>query len=137
MSSVSNRFSSLSSSSYIPLPRNIQFPSTAGLQTRTSNLHARNPKVLLIFLVLVFILFWRNIIIDVCSHFTQPVLPPAPVDDNNPIRNTTLGVCYLDYLAIESANLRRSLKKSLSFRYLIDSTEGCHCSLPLMVQTLH
>ena len=80
------------SSSYLRLPQNVQFPSTAGLQSKTSSLHARNPKALIIFLVLVFFLFWRNIITDVCSHFIQRA--PAEAVETNPIRNRTLGVRY-------------------------------------------
>ena len=87
---VPGHLQSFQSSSYMRLP---QFPSTANLQSKTSSLHARNPKALIIFLILVFILFWRNIIADVCSHYIQRA-PAEPVD-NNPIRNSTLGVYYL------------------------------------------
>ena len=132
---VPGRLQSLHSSSYLQLPRNIQFPSTAGLQTKTSNLHARNPKAFIIFLILVFLLFWRNIITDVCSHFIQRV-PTAPVE-TNPIKNSTLGVCCpIHFITHDTpANLMHSSRKYLSFHCQNEQTGGPHCSLPLTVQT--
>lgn len=83
-----------SSSSYLRLP------STDGIQSRTSSLHPRNPKALLIFLILVFFLFWRNIITDVCSHLIHRI--PSASIKTNPIKNNTLGVrlpCSSSYRA--------------------------------------
>lgn len=83
---------SLQSFSYRPnLPHlpNIQFPTT-NFQGKSS-LPTRNPKAFLAFAVLLFLLFWKDIIRDVCSHVATRRLP-VPVVEVNPIRNNTLGV---------------------------------------------
>ena len=72
------------------LPQNIQLPTT-DLQGKASKLHSRNPKAVIVFLVLV---FWKNIIYDVCTHFTGQYKSIEAVD-KNPIKNETLGVSLL------------------------------------------
>ncbi len=94
-----------SSSSYMRLP------STDGIQSRTSSLHLRNPKAILIFFILVFFLFWRNIITDVCSHFVHRI-PSAPID-TNPIKNNTLGVGRLNPLSYCAGLILRIVSRTL------------------------
>ena len=83
-------------SSYRPnLPNlpNIQFPTT-NFQGKSS-LPTRNPRAFIVFAVLLFLLFWKDIIRDVCSHVATRRLP-VPVVDVSPIRNNTLGVNLLE-----------------------------------------
>lgn len=119
-----------SSSSYLRLP------STDGIQSRTSSLHPRNPKALLIVLILVFFLSWRNIITDVCSHFIHRI-PSVPVE-TNPIKNSTLGVRVPIPLSLLCwTNIKNSTKKSSFSHYPKESTEEFHYLLPPMLPILH
>lgn len=83
-------------SSYRPnLPNlpNIQFPTT-NFQGKNS-LPTRNPRAFVALAVLLFLLFWKDIIRDVCSHVATRRLP-VPVVEVSPIRNNTLGVNLLE-----------------------------------------
>lgn len=133
VASVPGHLRSLQPSSYLKLP---QLPSTTGLQNKTNSLHSRNPKALIIFLVLVFFLFWRNIIFDVCSHFVHRI-PSTPVE-TNPIKNDTLGVGRLIALFTFALLMKKcSSKRSLSYRYQREATGEHLCSPPPMAQISH
>lgn len=60
-----------------------------------NNLPARNPKVFIAFAFVILLLFWKDIIQDVCSHVVTRRAPVAVVEVS-PIRNNTLGVRLLD-----------------------------------------
>ena len=91
---VPQRVRSLESiSSYrLNLPR-IQLPTT-NLQGQ-NNLPTRTPRALVAFAFILFLLFWKDIIRDVCSHIAIR-RPPVPVINVSPIRNDTLGVRLLE-----------------------------------------
>lgn len=72
---------------------NIQFP-TINFQGKSS-LPTRNPRAFIIFAFLLFLLFWKDIIRDVCSHVATRRLP-VPVVEVSSIRNNTLGVSLLE-----------------------------------------
>lgn len=59
-----------------------------------NNLPARNPKVFIAFAFVILLLFWKDIIQDVCSHVVTRRAPVAVVEVS-PIRNNTLGVRLL------------------------------------------
>ena len=90
----------LSFSSYRSnLPKiHVQIP-TPNFQGKNS-LPTRTPKALVVFAILLLLLFWKDIIRDVCSQLTTRRLP-VPVVEVSPIRNNTLGVRLRDqYFAI-------------------------------------
>ncbi|KAK3168695.1 hypothetical protein OEA41_005143 [Lepraria neglecta] len=72
----------------------------------TSKLHSRNPKAVTVFLALVFLLFWKNIIYDVCTHFTGQY-KSIEVVDKNPIKNETLGFQEIFVLSLPERGDRR------------------------------
>lgn len=80
-------------SSYRPNLPNIQFPTT-NFQGK-NNLATRNPRASITFAFLLFLLFWKDIIRDVCSHIGTRRLP-VPLVQVSPIRNNTLGVRSLE-----------------------------------------
>lgn len=102
LANMPHRLQSLQSVQVGPYFRNIHLPQlpqysqlpTTDLQGKASKLHSRNPKVVIVFLVLVLLFFWKNIIYDVGTHFVGEYKPAVEVvvDDKNPIRNSTLGV---------------------------------------------
>ena len=113
------------------LPQNIQ-SSTTDLSGKASKLHSKNPKAFIALLVLVFLLFWKNIIYDVCTHFTGQY-KPAEVVDKNPIRNGTLGVGLLSALLASLWLIRSASSKIyLSSRCLNEVTGESLCWLPPM-----
>ena len=94
LATVPQRVRSLQSfSSYrLNVPR-IQLPAP-NLQGQ-NNLPARTPRVFIAFAFILFLLFWKDIIRDVCSHIAIR-RPPVPVINVSPIRNDTLGVRLLE-----------------------------------------
>ena len=68
----------------------VKLPQT-DLQGRATRLHSRNPKAVIIFLVLLFLFFWKDIIYSVGTHVSLPHKAVSALDDS-PIRNSTLGV---------------------------------------------
>ena len=94
LATVPQRLRSLQSfSSYrLNVPR-MQLP-TPSLQGQ-NNLPARTPRAFIAFAFILFLLFWKDIIRDVCSHIAIR-RPPVPVINVSPIRNDTLGVCLLE-----------------------------------------
>lgn len=103
----------------VRLPQ-VQFPQVKLPQTdfqgRASKLHSRNPKAFIIFLVLVFLFFWKDIIYNVCTHITVPHKALSVVD-NSPIRNSTLGVSPIPFvLSVRRVDQVISSKTSSCFR---------------------
>lgn len=82
-------------SSYRPNLPNIQFQLPATSFQGKNDLPIRNPRALITFAFLLFLLFWKDIIRDVCSHVATRRLP-VPVVEVSPIRNNTLGVSLLE-----------------------------------------
>ena len=95
LASVPQHLQSLQSLQIRPYLRNVRLPQfqlpQTDFQGRASKLHSRNPKASIIFLVLVFLFFWKDIIYNVGTHVTGPH-KAASIVDNSPIRNSTLGV---------------------------------------------
>ena len=79
----------------VRLPQ-VKLPQT-DFQGRASKLHSRNPKAFVIFLVLLFLFFWKDIIYNVCTHIAVPHKALSVVDDS-PIRNSTLGVSSIPFI---------------------------------------
>ena len=94
LATVPQRVRSLQSlSSYrLNVPR-IQLP-TPNVQGQ-NNLPARAPRAFIAFAFILFLLFWKDIIRDVCLHIAIR-RPPVPVINVSPIRNDTLGVRLLE-----------------------------------------
>lgn len=86
------RHSLQSFASYRPNVPNIQFPTT---NFQGKNLPARNPRAFVTFAFLLLLLFWKDVIRDVCSHVATRRLPVSAVEVS-PIRNNTLGVSQLE-----------------------------------------
>ena len=122
-------------SSYRPDLPKLQFP--------TSNLHARDspptryPRVYITFAILLFLLFWKDIIRDVCLHAASRRLP-ASVAEVSSIRNNTLGVSLLEIVLLRSfANCKGSSKIYSCFPYPNEAIEEHPSSLLQMRQTSH
>ncbi|KAF6217563.1 hypothetical protein HO133_006665 [Letharia lupina] len=84
---------------------NIQFP-TINFQGKGS-LPTRNPRAFIIFAFLLFLLFWKDIIRDVCSHVATRRLP-VPVVEVSSIRNNTLGFQNIFVLSLPERGDRRT-----------------------------
>ena len=98
----------------VQLPQ-VKLPQT-DFQGRATRLHSRNPKAFIIFLVLVFLFFWKDIIYNICTHITVPHKALSAVD-NSPIRNSTLGVSSIPFaVPVRRANPVTSSKISSYFR---------------------
>ena len=79
-------------SSYRP---NVPIQFLAANYQGKTNLPIKNPRAFFIFAVLLFLLFWKDIIRDICSHVATRRLP-VPVIEVSTIRNNTLGVRLLE-----------------------------------------
>ena len=84
----------------------IRFP-TPNFQGK-NNLPQGNPKAFIAFAVILFLLFWKDIIRDVSSHVATR-RSPAPVVKVSSIRNNTLGVRLLGALSCYCRWLTTSL----------------------------
>ena len=83
---------------WLNLPH-IRFP-TPNIQGK-NNLPQGNPRAFIAFAIILFLLFWKDIIRDVSSHVATR-RSPAPVVKVSPIRNNTLGVRLLGALSCYS-----------------------------------
>ena len=100
LASVPQHIQSFQSLQIGPYLRNVRLPQVqlpqvnlpqTDFQGRASKLHSRNPKAFIVFLVLLFLFFWKDIIYSVCTRIAVPHKALSVVD-NSPIRNSTLGV---------------------------------------------
>lgn len=93
-----------------PYLRNVRLPQVQLPQTdfqgRATKIHSRNPKAFIIFLVLLFLFFWKDIIYSVGTHVTGPHKAVSAVDDS-PIRNSTLGFQDIFVLSLPERGDRR------------------------------
>ncbi|MCJ1452368.1 hypothetical protein MMC28_002711 [Mycoblastus sanguinarius] len=105
LANLPQNLQSLHSFSYRPNLRAIQFPTT-NFQGTTTNLQTRHPKALAIFALFVFLLFWKDIIKDVCSSVASRHTP-STVIDVNPILNDTLGFQEVFVLSLPERGDRR------------------------------
>ena len=101
LASVPQHLQSFQSLQVGPYLRNVRLPQFQLPQTdwqgRATKLHSRNPKAVIIFLILLFLFFWKDIIYSAGTHVTGPHKAAVPVD-NSPIRNSTLGVSSIPYV---------------------------------------
>ena len=81
----------------VRLPQ-VQLPQT-DFQGRATRLHSRNPKAVVIFLILLFLFFWKDIIYNIGTHVRGPYKAVSVVDDS-PIRNSTLGVSSMPFVLL-------------------------------------
>ena len=128
LASVPQHLQSFQSITVGPYLRNIRLPQLQLPQTdfqgRATKLHSRNPKAVIIFLVLVFLFFWKDIIYNVGTHITGPPEAASAVD-NSPIRNSTLGVSSIPFvLPVRGINQVISSKISSCFRCPNEGTGG-------------
>ena len=123
-------------SSYRPNVPNIHFPTT-NFQGK-NNLPTRNPRAFITFAILLLLLFWKDVIRDVCSHVATRRLPVSVVEVS-PIRNNTLGVSLPEDCCTTTpmANSKSSFKIYLSFPCQNEVTEEHPSSLRQMRQISH
>ena len=101
----------------------VKLPQT-DFQGRATKIHSKNPKAVIIFLVLLFLFFWKDIIYSVGTHVSLPHKAVSAVDDS-PIRNSTLGVSSIpSVLLVRGFNQVISSKISSYFRCPNEGTGG-------------
>ncbi len=120
LASVPQHLQSLQSLQVGPYLRRVRLPQLqlpqTDFQSRATKLHSRNPKAVILFLLLVFLFFWKDIIYDVSTHVIGP-RKAALAGDNSPIRNGTLGVSSISsVLPVPVINQFISSKISSCFR---------------------